>query len=119
MRAKRYRVQLTGEEQEELKRRAAAYRQTHARILVLSDENQASGAMRDEEIARALKVGTANGGASAPPVRGGGLGKGLGTQGTDEPPPEETGRSGRGPSGSLGLLSTTRWACRLDAESAG
>ena len=57
MRAKRYRVQLTGEEQEELKGRAAAYRQTHARILVLNDENQASDAMRDEEIARALKVG--------------------------------------------------------------
>ena len=39
--------------------RAAAYRQTHARILLLCDENQADGAMKDEEIARALKVGTA------------------------------------------------------------
>ena len=38
---------------------AAAYRQTHARILMLSDENQAEGGMRDEEIARALQVGTA------------------------------------------------------------
>ena len=62
--AKRYRVGLTGEEQEELKGlvskgRAAAYKQTHARILMLSDENQAEGGMRDEEIARALKVGTA------------------------------------------------------------
>ena len=52
------------EEQEELgavvsKGRAAAYKQTHARILLLSDENQADGAMRDEEIARALRVGTA------------------------------------------------------------
>ena len=62
--AKKYRVHLTGEEQEELKGleskgRAAAYRQTHARILLLSDENQADGSMRDEEIARFLKVGTA------------------------------------------------------------
>ena len=62
--AKKYRVHLTGEEQEELKGlvsrgRTAAYRQTHARILLLSDENQAGGSMKDEEIARALKVGTA------------------------------------------------------------
>ena len=59
MRAKRYRVQLTGEEQEELKGRAAAYRQTHARIMLLSDDNQECGAMKDEEIARALRVGDA------------------------------------------------------------
>ena len=62
--AKKYRVQLTEEEQEELKGlvskgRAAAYRQTHARILLLCDENQVGGAMRDEGIARALQVGTA------------------------------------------------------------
>ena len=61
---KKYRVGLTEEEQEELKGlvskgRAAAYKQSHARILLLSDENQAEGAMKDEEIARALKVGTA------------------------------------------------------------
>ena len=61
---KKYRVGLTGEEQEELralvsKGRAAAYKQTHARILLLSDESQESGAMKDEEIARSLKVGNA------------------------------------------------------------
>ena len=61
---KRYRVHLSGEEQEGLKGlvsrgSAAAYRQTHARILLLSDENQDGGAMRDQDIARALKVGTA------------------------------------------------------------
>ena len=61
---KKYRVRLEGEEQEELKAlvsrgRAAAYKQTHARILLLSDENQAEGSMLDQEIARALKVGTA------------------------------------------------------------
>ena len=64
MMVKRYRVRLAEEEQEELmalvsKVRAAAYKQTHARILLLCDENQADGAMKDEEIAQALKVGTA------------------------------------------------------------
>ena len=62
--AKKYRVGLTEEEQEELKAmvskgRAAAYKQTHARILLLCDENQADGPMMDQEIAQALKVGTA------------------------------------------------------------
>ena len=61
---KKYRVALAEEEHQELKGlvsrgRAAAYRQTHARILLLYDENQANGSMQDEEIARALKVGTA------------------------------------------------------------
>ena len=64
MPAKRYRVKLTEEEQRELKGlvsrgRAAAYKQTHARILLLSDESQEGGAMKDEEIARVLKVGHA------------------------------------------------------------
>ncbi len=62
--AKKYHVRLTGEEQQELrslvsKGRVAAYKQTHARILLLSDENQADGVMKDQEVARALKVGTA------------------------------------------------------------
>ena len=59
---KKYRVQLAEEEQGELKAmvskgRAAAYKQTHARILLLSDENQADGPLKDQEIARALTVG--------------------------------------------------------------
>ena len=59
---KKYRVKLSVEERQELKAlvsraRAAAYRQTHARILLLSDENQAEGPKKDEEIARSLKVG--------------------------------------------------------------
>ena len=63
MMVKRYRVRLSEEEQQGLrslvsKGRAAAYKQTHARILLLCDENQADGAMKDEEIARALKLGT-------------------------------------------------------------
>ena len=61
---KKYLVKLTQEEQQELKAlvsrgRAAAYKQTHARILLLSDENQAEGPKKDEEIARFLKVGRA------------------------------------------------------------
>ena len=64
MPAKKYRVKLSAEEQQELKGlvsrgRAAAYKQTHARILLLSDESQGGGAMKDEEIARVLKVGNA------------------------------------------------------------
>ncbi len=64
MMANKYRVRLAEEEQQELvalvcRGRAAAYKQTHARILLLSDETQSEGAMKDEEIARALKVGTA------------------------------------------------------------
>ena len=58
---KKYRVQLREEEQQELrapvtKGRAAAYKQTQARILLLSDANQAEGAMKDDAI---VKVGTA------------------------------------------------------------
>ena len=64
MPAKKYRVRLSAGEQEELRGlvsrgRAAAYKQTHARILLLVDESQEGGAMRDEEIARVLKVGSA------------------------------------------------------------
>ena len=59
---KRYRVKLSTEERQELKTlvsrgRAAAYQQTHARILLLSDEGQGDEAMKDEEIARALRIG--------------------------------------------------------------
>ncbi len=53
---KRYRVKLSAEERQELKTlvsrgRAAAYKQTHGRILLLSDEAHADGAMKDEDIA--------------------------------------------------------------------
>ena len=61
---KRYRVKLSAEERQELKTlvsrgRAAAYQQTHGRILLLSDEAHAEGAMKDEEIARVLQIGRA------------------------------------------------------------
>ena len=61
--AKKYRVGLTEEEQEELKAmvskgRAAAYKQTHARILLLCDENQADSAMMDQEIVDSISTET-------------------------------------------------------------
>ena len=61
---KRYRVKLSAEERQELKTlvsrgRAAAYQQTHGRILLLSDEAHAEGAMKDAEIARVLQIGRA------------------------------------------------------------
>ena len=65
---KKYRVQLTEEEQQELRAlvstgRAAAYKQTHARILLLSNEGCGGGGLKDEEIGRSLahfkQVGTA------------------------------------------------------------
>ena len=51
--AKKYRIELTTEEQQELKAlvskgRAAAYKQTHARILLLSDEARKDGGLTDE-----------------------------------------------------------------------
>ena len=61
---KKYCMRLTGEEQRQLKAlvsrgRVAAYKRTHARILYLSDENQADGAKKDQDISRSLKVGNA------------------------------------------------------------
>ncbi len=61
---KKYQVGLTYNEQEGLnalvsKGRAAAYKQTHARILLLSNENQSDGPTIGQEVVRALRVGTA------------------------------------------------------------
>ena len=41
------------------KGRGAAYKQTHARILLLSDESQGEGGMKDEDVARSLQIGAA------------------------------------------------------------
>ena len=61
MPAKRYKVSLTAAERQELSAlvnqgKSAARRLTRARILLLADEEQASGAWRDAEIANALGV---------------------------------------------------------------
>ena len=61
---KRYRVKLSAEERQELKTlvsrgRASTYKQTHGRVLLLSDEAHADGVMKDEDIARVLQIGRA------------------------------------------------------------
>ena len=64
MPAKKYRIKLTTEERQELKAlvskgRAAAYKQNHARILLLSDEARKDGGLTDEEVARSLEIASA------------------------------------------------------------
>ena len=59
---KKYRIRLTIEEQQELKTlvsrgRTAAYKQTHARILLMSDESRQDGGMRNADISGALGIG--------------------------------------------------------------
>ncbi len=59
MPAKLYRVNLTKEERGELigiisKGKAAAHKQTHTRILLLSDENSSDGSKKDKEIVSVL-----------------------------------------------------------------
>ena len=130
---KKYCVGLTEEEQEQeelgtlvSKGRAAACKQTHARVLLLSDDNQADGAMKDEEIARALKAGTAAVERVRRPVRGGGGLGGPGAQGATAAPPEEAGWFGAGPpvsstgagSDGFGLLSTAGRTGQLDPANA-
>ena len=62
MSTKKYRIRLTTDEQQELnalvsRGRAAAYKQTHARILLMSDESRSGG--------QRARCGTVNGRASA------------------------------------------------------
>ena len=62
MSTKKYRVRLTTDEQQELKAlvsrgHVAAYKQTHARIVLMSNESRSDGVMKDADIASALGVG--------------------------------------------------------------
>ena len=62
MPTKKYRIRLTTDEQLELKAlvsrgRTVAYKQTHARILLMSDEAREDGGMKDADISGALGVG--------------------------------------------------------------
>ena len=62
MPTKKYRIRLTTDEQQELKAlvsrgRTVAYKQTHARILLMSDEAREDGGMKDADISGALGVG--------------------------------------------------------------
>ena len=77
--------------------RAAAYKQTHARILLLSDENQAGGAMKDEDIAQSLKVGSATMERVRRRCVEEGLAAALGRKQQVNRRPKKLGRSGRGP----------------------
>jgi transposase len=57
-----YIVELTSEERNQLKRmintgRTAAYKQRHARILLLADQNSKAAAMKDDDIAKAVGCG--------------------------------------------------------------
>jgi transposase len=61
---KRYVVELITEERKQLKRlvnsgKAAAYKQRHARIMLLADEGAGSERMTDEQIAKAVSCGVA------------------------------------------------------------
>ena len=69
MSTKKYRIRLTTDEQQELnalvsRGRAAAYKQTHARILLMSDESRSDGGMKDADITSALGVGQIKPGAA-------------------------------------------------------
>ena len=62
MPAKNYIVELTSKERKQLKRlistgKTAAYKQRHARILLLTDEGPNGPKMTDEKIAKALSCG--------------------------------------------------------------
>ena len=64
MPGKNYIVELTSEERKQLKRlintgKTAAYKQRHARILLLADEGPKRPAMRDEDVAEAVGCGRA------------------------------------------------------------
>ena len=77
MSTKKYRIRLTTDEQQELnalvsRGRAAAYKQTHARILLMSDESRSDGGMKDADITSALWCGTVNGRANTQALCGGG-----------------------------------------------
>ena len=121
---KKYRVKLSVEERQELKAmvtrgRAAAYRQTHARILLLSDEGQGDGVMKDGDIARSLQVGRATVERVRRRCVEEGVEAALGRKEQLNPESEEVGRSGGSPSDCPGLRRTARGPGWLDAEVVG
>ena len=78
MSTKKYRIRLTTDEQQELnalvsRGRAAAYKQTHARILLMSDESRSDGGMKDADITSAARCGTVNGRANTQALCGEGV----------------------------------------------
>ena len=120
---KKYRVWPAEEEQQELwtpasRGRAAAYRRTHARILLLCDEYQPGGAMKDDGMARSPRAGSARRNGCAA-WRGGGSGAGPGAKAAGQPLSEEPGQSGRAPPDWPGLFRTAGGPGWLDAATTG
>ena len=71
MPTEKYRIRLATDGQQELKAlvsrgRTAEYKQTHARILLMSDEAREDGGMKDADISGALGVGPLGRAWSAP-----------------------------------------------------
>ena len=102
-------MKLTGEEQKQLKTlasmaRAAAYKQTHALILLLSDVNHAEGPMLEQEVARAPWGAYGRCGAGVPTLSGPGRRGGHRAQEAAEPPLQKAGWRWRGPPDGFGLL---------------
>ena len=121
---KKYRVKLSAEEREELKAmvskgRSAAYKQTYARILLLGDEAQEGGAMKDEDIARSLQVGRATVERVRRRCVEEGLERALGRKEQLNRRAEAAGRSGGSPLDCPGLRGTAQGAGQLDAAIAG
>ena len=124
MSAKKYRVRPSAEEQRQLKGlvsrgRASAYQQTHARILLLSDENQADGSLKDREIAKALKVGTATVERVRRRCAEEGLERALGRKEQVNRRPRKLDGAGEAQLIALSLLPSTGRAGRMDAATVG
>ena len=124
MPAKKYRIRLTTDEQQELKAlvsrgRTVAYKQTHARILLMSDEAREDGGMKDADISGALGVGLSMVRAGAPALCGGRHRVGVEPQKATAAPSEETGRRARSPVDSDGLRGTAGGSRQLDPEAVG
>ena len=121
MPAKKYRIELTTEEQQELKAlvskgRAAAYKQTHARILLLSDEARKDGGLTDEEVARSLEIASATVERIRRRCVEEGIEAALGRKEHSTPPAKETGWCCGSPPDCAGLRGTAGRPGPLDAE---
>ena len=113
-----------GEEQQELRApasrgRAAAYRRTHARILLPCDEHQPGGAMKDDGMARSPRAGAPRRNGCAA-WRGGGSGAGPGGRQQVNRCPKKPDGQGEprliAPAGSGPPEGPAGWTLRLPAD---
>ena len=121
---KRYRVKLSAEERQEVKTlvsrgRAAAYKQTHGRILLLSDEAHADGAMKMKTLPWVLQIGRATVERVRRRCVEEGIEAALGRKRQLNRRPEATRRSKGSPPDCPGLRRTAGRPGRLDAETVG